>query len=94
VQLSADGRIASFKEKDREGEPGWINAGIYLLTRSLLSMIPPNHAVSLEKEIFPIWIGRGLYGYQNAGAFLDIGTPQAYADAHEFFSARTLGQAL
>jgi histidinol-phosphate phosphatase family protein len=42
--------------------------------------------VSLEREIFPRWIGRGLYGYVSAGPFLDIGTPDDFAVAESFFA--------
>ncbi len=85
VHEDADGRVLSFSEKDDKGGPGWINAGIYLLNRRLLLTIPASGAVSLEQEMFPAWIGRGLYGYRSEGRFLDIGTPEAYAIAEWFF---------
>jgi len=47
--------------------------------------IPASGAVSLEREVFPAWISRGLYGYRSEGRFLDIGTPEAYAAAEQFF---------
>lgn len=90
VQVDADGRVFGFGEKDGTSAPGWINAGIYLLKRHLLQAIPTSGAVSLEREIFPTWISRGLYGYQSAGRFLDIGTPEAYATTEQFFAPETL----
>lgn len=91
VRVGADGAVLSFEEKSGRGDPGWVNAGIYLLTRSFIQAIPENRAISLEKDIFPAWIGRSLYGYQTEGCFLDIGTPEAYAEAGRFFVPETAG---
>jgi NDP-sugar pyrophosphorylase family protein len=86
VRLGADGAVLSFEEKSGRGDPGWVNAGIYLLARSAIQAIPEKGAVSLEREIFPGRIGRGLYGYRTEGHFLDIGTPEAYEEAQRFFA--------
>lgn len=86
VNVEHEGLIQSFHEKGRERGPGWINAGIYLLSQRVLLKIPKNGLVSLEREIFPGWMGRGLYGYRNPGDFLDIGTPASYAEADRFFA--------
>ena len=88
VRVDAAGAVTGFAEKSNASGPGWINAGIYLLDRQLLEMIPADGPVSLEREIFPGWIGRGLCGYESAGRFLDIGTPESLAAAAEFFVAR------
>jgi NDP-sugar pyrophosphorylase family protein len=58
-----------------------VNAGIYVLDSEMVRAIPSGRAVSLEREVFPGWIGRRLYGYQSRGRFLDIGTPESYAQA-------------
>ena len=85
VHVDAEGVVLSFDEKGDKRGTGWINAGIYLLNHRLLLTIPANRAVSLEREMFPAWIGRGLYGYRSEGRFLDIGTPKAYDVAERFF---------
>lgn len=87
VQIDRDGKVTEFTEKGGSQGLGWINAGIYLLGRDLLGEIPANCAVSLEREVFPNWIGRGLYGFQSEGRFMDIGTPEAYACSESFFAA-------
>ncbi len=87
IRLHADGSVLSFEEKGGRRERGWINAGLYFLSRQLLLTIPEKRFVSLEKEIFPAWIERRFYGYQTQGAFLDIGTPESYAAAHQFFAS-------
>lgn len=86
VQTDAGARVVSFVEKREAAGSGLINAGIYLITRSLLELIPADKPVSLEREIFPSWIGKNFYGYQTPGPFLDIGTPESYAEAETFFA--------
>jgi NDP-sugar pyrophosphorylase family protein len=85
VQVSDDGAVTDFDEKDERSGPGWINSGIYLLTRRMLTEVPAERPVSLETEIFPAWIGRGLYGFRKRARFVDIGTPESYAGAQWFF---------
>lgn len=88
VSMDEDGLVRQLNEKSCVGGPGWINAGVYLLSRRLIEMIPSDRVVSLEREIFPDWIGRGLYGLRRSGRFLDIGTPESYALAEEIFAPR------
>lgn len=80
-----DGRIESFEEKQKSSGPGWINAGVYLLKRSLVEMIPSRKVYSLEREFFPRLVGKGLFGYRCDAQFIDIGTPESYAKAGDFF---------
>lgn len=87
VQVDPEGVVVHFAEKSEGSGPAWVNAGIYLMDRALLETIETNRLVSLEKEIFPAWIGKGLHGYLCEGRFLDIGTPQSYADAERFFAS-------
>jgi len=84
----AEGRLLRFEEKGDSDGVGWIDAGVYLLSRSLLGAIPEGRFVSLEQGLFPAWLGRRPYGYRSEGAFLDIGTPESYAAAAEFFAGR------
>lgn len=85
VQLIDEGSIAKFSEKGRNSGAGWINAGIYLLDRKLLAAIAEGQAVSLEQEVIPSWLSTGLYGYQCDGRFIDIGLPETYFTAADFF---------
>ena len=86
VQIGEDGLVETFREKDDGSGPGWISGGIYLIRPHLLRAIPEGKEVSLEKEIFPSWIGQGLYGYCGQGRFLDIGMPESYAATTQFFA--------
>jgi NDP-sugar pyrophosphorylase family protein len=89
VRVTGAGRVLRFEEKGQRDGPGWINAGIYLLARSLIEEIPPGRSVSLERDMIPTWIKRGkpVFGLSCTGRFLDIGTPESYAAAARFFGS-------
>lgn len=82
VKLVNHDSIIQFREK-KKGK-GLVNAGIYLINKTLIEKIPLKK-ISLEKEIFPTWIGKGFYGYKSNKDFIDIGTPQNYKKAEQFF---------
>jgi NDP-sugar pyrophosphorylase family protein len=84
VRFDDHGRVTRFDEKVPSAGPGWISAGIYLLSRDLIEQIPADRSVSIEREAFPEWIGGGLYAWPGGGRFIDIGTPQSYLDAQSF----------
>lgn len=75
------GDVLAFREKTGERVPGQVNAGMYVLERSLLELIPPAENVSIERDVFPRLVGEGLYGLPLDGYWLDIGTPQRYLQA-------------
>jgi D-glycero-alpha-D-manno-heptose 1-phosphate guanylyltransferase len=86
VKINHDGAITQFAEK-KQGGSGLINAGVYLLSRRVIDLIPEDTGVSLEHNVFPALMNQGLYGYQQRGRFLDIGTPEDFAAAEQFFAA-------
>ncbi len=81
VRSGTGGVVLEFLEKTGEREPGEINAGMYLLERSVLDLIPPGENVSIEREVFPRLVGKGLHGLLLNGYWLDIGTPERYLEA-------------
>ena len=85
VEADASGRVLRFGEKNTSG-PGWINAGVYAVSKCFLARIPDGVAVSLEHTCFPEWMADGLFAYRDGGRFLDIGTPESFAEAQSFFS--------
>lgn len=91
VEIDAEGRVSGFNEKSASPGSGLINAGIYLVEKKLLHSIPQAQPSSLEREVFPSLIGRGLWAVVGQGPFLDIGTPESYAQADQFLSAARLG---
>ena len=85
VRRKDDGEVLDFLEKPEDPsqiDTDEINAGAYLLERSVLDEIPPDADVSIEREIFPKLVGNGLYGRRLEGYWLDIGTPQRYLQAN------------
>jgi NDP-sugar pyrophosphorylase family protein len=86
IEVGAGDAIASFHEKQGLPRPGWINAGIYLLSRKLIEALPVGKPVSLEREAFPDWMASGLGGYALRAPFLDIGTPDSLARAETFLA--------
>ena len=40
--------------------------------------MPPDRNVSIEREVWPLLIGKGLYGFASDSYWLDIGTPDRY----------------
>ena len=90
VEIGEDGAVQAFHEKPPEKRAGLINAGVYLLEREAAETIPEGRAVSIETEFFPRLIGHGLYAVVGEGPFLDIGTPEAYNKAPQFFASETL----
>jgi D-glycero-alpha-D-manno-heptose 1-phosphate guanylyltransferase len=86
VDVDNNDAVIEFAEKRADGGAGWINAGIYLLSRQVLLSIPEDQPVSLEYDVFPSLVGRGLYGCKSGGRFLDIGIPDDFASAADFFA--------
>ncbi|GAC1313150.1 MAG: NDP-sugar synthase [Vulcanimicrobiaceae bacterium] len=86
VVRDGNGRISSFVEKPHRDEAPTheINAGTYLLERSVLDRIPAGRSVSIERDIFPQMLADGdaLFSYVTNDYWLDVGRPQQYLQAH------------
>jgi D-glycero-alpha-D-manno-heptose 1-phosphate guanylyltransferase len=85
LSLGAGGRLLEFAEK-RPGA-GIINAGVYLLSRSLLAPFPRGRKVSMEEELLPGLIAQGarlVCEVAETAPFLDIGTPDSVSQAEGF----------
>jgi mannose-1-phosphate guanylyltransferase len=81
VRSGEDGEVRAFHEKTGEHAPGEVNAGMYVLERSVLDLIPPGGVVSIERDVFPRLVGDGLDSLTLDGYWMDIGTPQRYLQA-------------
>ncbi|MCG8543385.1 MAG: nucleotidyltransferase family protein [Alphaproteobacteria bacterium] len=87
IDLTADGLVRQFAEKDPAVHgPGLINAGVYLFATPILEEIAKNQAESLERDVFPSLVSRGVHGQVTAGTFLDIGTPESLEAAPRILS--------
>ena len=86
VEADSHGRVVRFTEKPAEDEVtgDTINAGIYVLERSILNRISPDGPQSFERDVFPQLLqdGARFYAYLNRGYWQDIGSPSKYLEAH------------
>jgi mannose-1-phosphate guanylyltransferase len=83
VRRRDSGEIVEFVEKPELEtiDTDEVNAGAYVLEKSVLDLIPEGREVSIEREIFPKLVGKGLYGRRLPGYWMDIGTPERYLQA-------------
>jgi NDP-sugar pyrophosphorylase family protein len=90
VIVDADRRIVGFKEKADTQTSGHVNAGLYLFSRQVLSMIPAGVKASLEYDIFPNLVDQPCYAFMGSSPVLDIGTPQRLAEARQLLEKSSL----
>jgi len=85
VEMTSQGRIKAFLKKRPVvvGSDEWhlVNGGVYVFDRSVLDMVPEARAVSLEREIFPQLVEKGVKGFISDGYFIDIGLPDDFKRA-------------
>lgn len=85
VQMGSDHRVLGFVEKNGAQAAGIVNGGVYVFNRNILEHIPQGPG-SLEKDVFPCVLERGVYALEQHGMFIDIGTPEDYARAQALSS--------
>lgn len=83
VPTDAAGRVTAFHEKMPDPVTDQINAGCYVLRRSVIDGIPPGEVVSVERQTFPELLAAGarVVGYVDDSYWLDVGTPVAFVRA-------------
>lgn len=92
VLFDTSGAVTHFQEKPPAGagqpnSAGYINAGVYLIERKVIASLPSDRSLSLERDVFPQWIGRGIHALAQQVSFIDIGIPETWAIASDFFAA-------
>jgi mannose-1-phosphate guanylyltransferase len=90
VPTDIDGRVTAFVEKPPPGEAptNLINAGTYVLERSVLDRIPDGRRVSIERETFPVLVSEGaVYALGSDADWVDAGTPSTYLAANLVYAA-------
>jgi NDP-sugar pyrophosphorylase family protein len=77
-------RILRFHEKPRPEEVvcRTINAGTYVLEPPILALMHPGKETSIEKEVFPHVLDRGIHGFRFKGFWFDGGTLDSYLAIH------------
>jgi len=86
--LCSSGKAISFTEKSGLSTPGLINAGVYIASPAAFDTWRNlDKFLSLEQEILPVLVRGGSVSVIETGSrFIDIGTPETYLAATNFFS--------
>lgn len=85
-------RVTALVEKGDAG-PGYINAGVYAIRRSLLTDFPTKESFSFENEVLVPTVQReAVVGFTQTRDFIDIGVPYDYQLAQTLVPA-TAGRA-
>ncbi len=84
VDVEEDGRITSFREKPVL--PYWINAGIYVLSRSFFALLPDKG--DHETETFPTLASEGkLFGFKSDAYWRPVDSIKDIAEAEKELAA-------
>lgn len=88
VEMCGD-RVSDFREKGIPG-PGWINAGVYLISPAgQKRLLAAPEVCSFEREVLPAAMqAQRVFGYRSRAAFIDIGVPEDYRLAQRIFARR------
>ena len=85
VDVEEDSRITSFREKPVL--PYWINAGIYVLSRSFFALLPDKG--DHETETFPALAGQGkLFGFKSEAYWRPVDSIKDVSEAEKELAAR------
>src|SRR5262249_61801160 len=90
IEIDPSGRLRRFVEKPADWRAGDLaNAGIYLCEPAILQSIPPGFS-DFGHDIIPALLASGaiVCGRLAPGYLLDIGTPDAYAQAQRDWQGR------
>jgi NDP-sugar pyrophosphorylase family protein len=87
VDVNEKGWVTAFREKASEPIPGYINGGVYIFEPSVIEMVVKENLTSVEREVLPAQLGRGLLAFKSPGYFIDIGVPQDLARAQRELGA-------
>jgi D-sedoheptulose 7-phosphate isomerase len=81
LTLGSEGQVESLEEKAVASGPGLVNAGIYVLAPEVVHGVRGTTEASLERDVLPRYVGRGMFAVVGDGPLVDIGTPESYRDA-------------
>jgi D-glycero-alpha-D-manno-heptose 1-phosphate guanylyltransferase len=85
VVVSESGTVLDFSEKCCLTTSRYISAGIYMMSRQALYDIPEALPMSLEQELLPLWLQKGMRvrASVHVAKCMDIGTPDRYRIAQD-----------
>lgn len=90
VETDQKGQIVQFHEKTSRPGGGYVSAGVYLFNRSIIENMPDGKNLSMEYEVLPDLIGKGLSGYKTKSSFIDIGTPESFGTVKTYFRQQAI----
>ncbi|MCL4346702.1 MAG: NDP-sugar synthase [Candidatus Thermoplasmatota archaeon] len=80
VEPDSDGFVRRFQEKPRREEAfsNLVNAGVYVINREVIDIIPSQTQYDFAKQLFPLLLQKGMKikTHRIEGIWLDIGRPQ------------------
>lgn len=83
-------RAVRLVEKGVRG-PSLINAGIYACARDLLAPLPPGRPSSFEVDVLEAQVPELTPKFElTTSTFFDIGVPEDYAKANDYFAAKKI----
>ncbi len=85
IALMPDGRISAFREKETQQTTGHVSVGVYCFEHAAFDLMPNQDKFSIETDYFPNILDHPVYGFVDRGSFLDIGTPERFAQAQQVF---------
>jgi NDP-sugar pyrophosphorylase family protein len=85
IELGEKDRITAFREKETSRTTGYVNVGVYCFEDAAFDLMPAKKKFSIETEYFPVILKQLVYGFIDKGSFLDIGTPERFEEAQQFF---------
>ncbi len=91
VRMNKDQKIIAFNEKVFINSINLVNAGMYLFDRRIFEEIPVGRKLSLEYDLFPRILDKGVYGYVTDKELFDIGTPERLEMAKKCFKGERYG---
>lgn len=98
ARVQPDGRITEFKEKPKPEEvfSNLINAGVYVLNRSVLGYVPEKTFFDFSKDLVPMLMAEGhrIQGFQISGIWMDVGRPHDLLGANLAVASVEYGDAL
>ncbi len=87
IEFNSTHQITSFIEKNQLNQSGYINAGVYILSKKLyLQNTKPDINFSIEKDFFEKQLNQLIIkGFEFKDYFIDIGIPEDYLKAQDDF---------
>ena len=82
VKIDDIGKVIDFQEKPKNPKGDLVNAGVMVVSPTIINHIPNKYPIDLSSHIIPKLIGN-IYGKLLDGYFMDIGTLENYNEVQK-----------